>query len=227
MLRPFLSDDDPRTLREFVRDGFSGADENPDADPEATTDIVLRALEQGLATGAVTLVVAAPTIPQGVQRVLEYLNAQGLRLFGVEVSYFKGPAEAFVPRVVVRPSAADPATTPVGGAPPTDAETLLPHVPEQFHEQVRAFLDRAHQCGGEVQWTNYGLRMRATGSKKVLITLDNAHVYVALVRSRSFSAEPFDVARAALDNTGVGSAKKEWYSAAWSKLSSNQLLRIF
>ena len=36
-------------------------------------------------------------IPVGVQRVLEYLNARGQRFFAIEVSYFKGPAECFVP----------------------------------------------------------------------------------------------------------------------------------
>jgi len=226
VLRPFLRDDDPRTLREFVRDEFDTATDASVDDPDAKTDAVLRALEQGLATGALMLVVAAPAIPQGVQRVLEYLNAQGLRLFGLEVSYFKGPAEAFVPRVVVRPSAADPATTSGGGAPPTDAETFLPRLPEDFRGPVQAFLPGAEQNGGEVQWMTYGVRVRATGSKKVLVTLDDTYLYMALVPRLSFPTAPFDVARAAVQQTGVGSAGKEWFSVAWSKLSLSQLESI-
>jgi hypothetical protein len=193
----------------------------------AMTDAALRALEQGLGTGALTLVVAAPTIPQGVQRVLEYLNAQGLRLFGVEVSYFMGPAEAFVPRVVVRPSAADPATTPLGARPPTDPETFLPRLPEVFRRPVELFLTSAAERGGDVQWMAYGVRVKATGSKKVLTTLDDGNLWVALVPSQTFPTAPFDTARAALQDVGAGAAAKQWFAINWSKMSLVQLERIF
>ena len=62
-----------------------------------------QALADVLMSGEFRLVVAAPSIPEGVQRVLRYLNGQGLRLYGLEVSYFKGPVECFVPRLVVEP----------------------------------------------------------------------------------------------------------------------------
>lgn len=39
-------------------------------------DALLRGLEQSLSTGRFRLVVAAPSIPQGVEKVMEYLNAR-------------------------------------------------------------------------------------------------------------------------------------------------------
>ena len=227
VLRPFLGDDDSRSLRDFVRDRFGAVETNTREDPEAMADVVLRGLEQSLASGAMTLVVAAPSIPPGVQRVLEYLNAQGLRLFGIEVSYFKGPVEAFVPRVVVRPGAADPAATPAGGTrSPIDAQTFLPRLPEALRDPVLIFLADAAKRGGDVQWTSYGVRVQATASKKVLATLDDNFLWVALVPRQAFPPAPFEIARAALDAVGIGSAKKEWFSARWSKLSTDQLKLI-
>lgn len=61
-------------------------------------------VSETLRSGDFALVVAAPTIPEGVERVMEYLNARGLALYGFEVSYFKGEIEAFVPRIVIRPT---------------------------------------------------------------------------------------------------------------------------
>lgn len=227
VLRPFLPDNDSRTLREFVREELTSDDDASSEDPEAKTDAVLHALEQELATGGLTLVVAAPTIPLGVQRVLEYLNAQGMRLFGLEVSYFKGPAEAFVPRIVVRPSAADRATTSGRSAPPTDLETFLPRLPEAFRAPVQQFLLHATQHGGEVQWRSYGVRVRSTGTKKLLATIDDAHVAVALVPSSTFPTAPFEAARARLQHIAVGAAKRQWFSAALSKLSLDDLELVF
>lgn len=224
VLRPFLGDEDSRSLRDFVRDRFGAVETDTHEDREARADVVLRGLEHSLASGAMTLVVAAPTIPPGVQRVLEYLNAQGLRLFGIEVSYFKGPVEAFVPRVVVRPGAADPAATPAGGTrSPIDAQTFLPRLPEPLRDPIQVFLTDAARRGADVQWTSYGVRVQATASKKVLTTLDDNFLWVALVPRQAFPTAPFDIARAALQETGIGSTKKEWFSARWSKLSTDQL----
>lgn len=44
------------------------------------------ALGENLLSGRFVLVVAAPVIPEPVRRVLDYMNAQGLRLYGLEVS---------------------------------------------------------------------------------------------------------------------------------------------
>jgi hypothetical protein len=87
-------------------------------------------------------VLAAPTIPAGVQRVLAYMNARGMTAYGLEVSYFAGELECFVPRVVVRPTLG----TRIGGGDARssvaigDLEGYLSSVPEAVADKLRTFL---------------------------------------------------------------------------------------
>jgi len=90
-------------------------------------DRALEGLGQTLRAGDFALVLAAPTIPAGMQRAIEYLNARGFSVFGLEVSYFAGDIEAFVPRLVVRPTLGAQIAGQDDGAPQTamDAETYI------------------------------------------------------------------------------------------------------
>jgi hypothetical protein len=106
VLHPFLNTTQAAgtalpTVAEFFANEFGDDESDPDAKVELGTAIAT-ALEASLAAGRFKLVVAAPEIPDGVQRVLEYLNSQGLAFYGLEVSYFAGPVECFVPRLVQR-----------------------------------------------------------------------------------------------------------------------------
>jgi hypothetical protein len=99
----------PVGLRSFLLDAFGAEDglaEDGDV-PQPRIGDIETALSETLRTGQFVLVVAAPEIPEGVERVLNYMNAQGLRLYGLEVSYFNGPAECFVPRLTVQPTPLD------------------------------------------------------------------------------------------------------------------------
>jgi hypothetical protein len=101
VLRSALASDDRRTLEEFVRDELIGESE----DPQQATTNTCEALAETLRSGDFVLVVAAPSIPPGVERQIEYLNARGLRVYGLEVSYFADGADAvYVPRIVARPT---------------------------------------------------------------------------------------------------------------------------
>jgi hypothetical protein len=106
----------PAALRDFVNQNFGreDADANGDtAEESSVVEEIEAALAENLRTGHFLLVVVAPLIPEGVQRVLDYMNAQGLRLYGVEVGYFKeGTYECFVPRLAVQPAPLD-RTSPV------------------------------------------------------------------------------------------------------------------
>ena len=115
-------------------------------DPESGDErapLVIQRLQQTLETGDFTLVVAAPQVPVGVPRVLEYLNARGQRFYALEVSYFEGPAECFVPRLVVMPPVSGPSaaktTTPI------DRETFLDELPDHVQTEVAEFLDSARR----------------------------------------------------------------------------------
>ncbi len=112
-------------LRELIQKKLLPTDAE---DPESATEKLLEDLRKTLRTGDFELVVAAPTIPEGVQRVMEYLNNRGQRLFGLEVSYFTDEAdiEVFVPRLVVRPI---PQTEP--SSEPVDQETYLQSLPDR------------------------------------------------------------------------------------------------
>jgi hypothetical protein len=106
------------SLRKFLADEFaSGVEEAPDdldLSPSGVGEVET-ALAENLHSGRFVLVVAAPEIPEGVRRVLDYMNAQGHRLYGLEISYFNGPAECFVPRLSIQPPPLEP-ITPVARA---------------------------------------------------------------------------------------------------------------
>lgn len=106
--------------------------EKPPADPglepeDEGLSMFTDELTAQLESGRFVLVVAAPLIPPGVERVLSYLNMQGLQLFAVEFSYFKkDELEIYTPRMVVRPE-----TQRVRHAPSHfDLDTFLGIAPE-------------------------------------------------------------------------------------------------
>jgi hypothetical protein len=181
VLSPTLGPDDSRGLREFVIDELvAGTD-----DVDEAADQVLEVLSATLRSGDFALVVAAPLIPDGVQRVIEYLNAQGLSLYGLEVSYFAGDVEAFVPRIVVRPTLGGRLAGPDGqteNRSNIDAETYFGLLPEHLTEAVRRFVDEVPSLGAELQWRSYGPRVRVRGSAglKVVASLETKTAYLTV-----------------------------------------------
>ena len=75
---------------------------------------------------------------QGDARVIEYLNARGPSLYGLEVSYFAGEVEVFVPRIVARPTVSGR----IAGRDTRD----------EFRPAIEpsAYLDRLLACGASV-----------------------------------------------------------------------------
>ena len=128
VLRPYLrerSDDASIGLEDFVTASF-GAGDDVDENEIVSTDVVTRNLAATLQAGTFVLVVAAPQIPTGVERALEYLNAQGLRVYALEVGYFRGQVECFVPRVSVSPPPTTRSrTSTVAPAAPVEREGFL------------------------------------------------------------------------------------------------------
>lgn len=203
------------TFEEYLNDLVPGTAEDGAEGLTKSTRIV-SALEETLASGRFALVVVAPGIPAGVQRALEYLNAQGLRLFALEVSYFKGPAEAFVPRVVVRPTAADNAKTRRPPTAPYDRESFLAELPDELASFADSLLDACVEVGGRVTWKQYGPSMettRGTESRQVA-SIQPPLIYVTLKPPSGFPVEPFEQARQSLAEIGIGSIteKAVWYS---------------
>ena len=180
VLRRKLTDSDPRSLRDYiVEELVAEAD-----DPEEAAERTLEGLGETLRTGDFALVLAAPTIPAGVQRVIEYLNARGLSVFGLEVSYFAGEIEAFVPRLVVRPTLGGRVAGQDARAPQAvmDSDTYITSLPEAAQEPVRAFTEEIEAVGGELQWRQYGPRVRVRGDSgpKVIVSLDAEFLWLTV-----------------------------------------------
>jgi hypothetical protein len=212
-----LHDNDAEDLAAYLASAF----DDPETGEERAPAIVQR-LEQTLETGDFTLVVAAPHVPLGVQRVLEYLNARGQRFYGLEVSYFKGPPDCFVPRLVVMP----PAAGPSGGgasAPPLERASFLEEVPDHVQADVSEFLDSAQAAGADVVWQSYGPSIKVAREKtRQVAYLETRRLGVTIQASGGFPEEPFSNVAQRLTHLGLGEAKDWWHIVRWSELKQEE-----
>jgi hypothetical protein len=167
VLRSRLDRNDSRTLAEFIRDEL--IDEVDDRDD--ATAYTCELLAETLRSGDFALVVAAPSVPPGVERQIEYLNARGLSVYALEVSYFADDADSlFVPRIVARPTVAariagrDPRREVMAADPEVYLDALGN---DQVRDAVRELLDDVPELGGELRWRGSGgyPRVRVRGDK--------------------------------------------------------------
>jgi hypothetical protein len=220
VLQPYLasSGQAATSLVEHLASAFEDA---ASEEPDDTADERIARLQQNLSTGRFALLVAAPEIPESVQRVLEYLNGQGLRLYALEVSYFRSDGadqmECFVPRVVVAPRVADPART--ADRTPISASAFLDTLPDGFAGPVERALERLVETGALIEWKSYGPSVVIVRDKKRQVGgFDGSRFWITLKASGGFSQEPFDEAATSLAAVGVGSETKDgWYrTVSWS-----------
>lgn len=208
-------DGNPRELRELIEEKLLPTDVE---DPESATEELLEDLTKTLLTGDFQLVVAAPTIPEGVQRVMEYLNDRGqrLRLFGLEVSYFtdEGDIEVFVPRLVVRPSVETPPGEPV------DHETYLQSLPEDARAPVESFLARAVAGDRAIKWLPTGPRVRVKG--KVIVSMPADYLWIQVNELKGIPYEPALKAAERLREVGA-QPDNGWYWIEWEGSTPDQI----
>jgi hypothetical protein len=209
------------TLAEHLGELVEAGDEDGDATDEAPA-YDLTALEGTLASGVFKLVVAAPEIPPGVRRALEYLNGQGLRLFGLEVSYFEGPVECFVPRLVVKPTSADESKARRAPAAPLERESLLADLPDEIESFASSLLDECVEVGAQITWKRYGASIEvARGARARQVASIKPSVMNVAIQppGRLFPPEPFEEARQALADLAVGSfgEKGYWYKVGFDE----------
>jgi len=127
------------------------ADEFGDTEPNLD-------LEQTLRAGRFRLVVAAPTIPPAIQRNIDYMNDQGMLLYGLEVNYFAGETECFVPRIVVKPRASEWTHSPTRLPQSTEA-TFLPQLDDGVASRLAVLLRACRAAGARVEWVGDGARI--------------------------------------------------------------------
>jgi hypothetical protein len=211
VLHPYLDRDGSAQPHADVGRFVAQAIAGEDATGELTATIS-EGLSKTLAAGDFALVVAAPQIPAGVQRVIEYLNARGQRLYGLEVSYFKGQVECFVPRLVVRPLVSDPAGE---GARSTgiDRETYLASVAGSARSAVSEFLDECEAAGADASWNKYGPSIFvARNDRRQVGYLESTRLRIVQTATGEFPATPFDVARQQLADAALGTETSSgWY----------------
>jgi hypothetical protein len=222
VFRDTVSADDPRKLRDLIVEELAAEAEEAEQAAEET----LEGLGETLRTGDFALVVAAPTIPAGVQRVMEYLNARGLSLFGLEVSYFAGELEAFVPRLVVRPGlgtriAGQDARAP---RPVMDHESYIVLLPDYARGLVTDFLADVDSSRGELYWKPYGPSVRVQGESgpKVMISMDDKHLWVTIGPRKGLPREPCIRATERLRDLGAN-VGDDYGSIRWSTSGREQI----
>jgi len=180
----------PTSLHEFLVAEFGDGIEEESSGVEPTASSVEEIesnLSESLRSGRFVLVLAAPVIPEKVRRVLDYMNAQGHRLYGLEVSYFRLPGEkvpeateCFVPRLAVQP-------TPGGTPPPPpgiwNEERILQQLQRQNDGQAKtevaeAIFNWANGLGlqrwygaGRVEGTCFFGRVDEQGSLRPLVLI--------------------------------------------------------
>ena len=229
VLHPFLRSDgraeaELPELGDFVCGALAEDPEINDAAEEFK-----QRLGQTLAAGQFRLVVAAPNIPAGVQQVIEYLNSQGLRIYGLEVSFFSGPAECFVPRLVVRPQITDTKRLRTSST-PVDEETFLQSIPEHVQTRVESFLRASEAAGGAITWNSYGLGVRAPRNPPRLVAfLERKRAGIVVTAPAGYPDEPFAEARDLVAALGTGNISSDgWYhTARYDDLTAAQLNDLF
>lgn len=210
---------DERDLATLVGEELAAADEA--GDPTEATDRILDGLASTLSTGAFVMAIAAPSIPTGVQRVIDYLGHRGHLLYGIEYSYFRAAGtEIFVPRVVAGPPASSAGSSSQRGLfeSPETEEGLLSRLPEEHRDPVRALLRAVEPAPVEIQWVGYGFRvMSKPGRPYVLANVDGTYLWVATMKRGPLPQAVFDQVQQELGALHGGKQGKEWWSAKFSR----------
>jgi hypothetical protein len=234
VLQPYLhtlgvSDELP-DLASYVREHAPNSSDSPEGTdgPPVDDDFVNR-LGQTLTSGQFRLVVAAPSIPKGVEKVIEYLNAQGHLIYGLEISFFSGQTECFVPRLVIKPRVSE-IRKGAAKATPIAEEDFLQALPERVREAVRQFLHRSGAVGGRLIWNSYGPGVWSSRSPERLVAfLEKGRTGVVVKPPKEYPSEPFTTAHEAIEEMGVGSTSSDdWqHSIKYELATDEQIARYF
>lgn len=225
VLEPFLGGSGESTDGSLDVAKYVQSHASPEQDARAADDALLNGLEQSLSTGRFRLVVAAPLIPQGVEKVMEYLNAQGHMVYGLEVGFFSGASECFVPRLVVKPRVSEIRAVGTKAEPVSEAD-FLGTLPAHAQASVDAFLKSAAAAGVSVTWNSYGPALRpARLPARVVAFAERGRVAIVVTPPKEFPSEPFEAARQEIDPLGLGvtNANKWEHSIKYESVTEEQL----
>jgi hypothetical protein len=229
VLRPYLrksGNNDAMTVSDFIGASFTNEGDT-NVGEMADIALITRNLAATLERGTFVLVVVAPEIPPGVERALQYLNAQGLRLFALEVGYFRGQVECFVPRLAVVPPPA-PSSRSASSA-PVEREEFLESLDELVSPVVALALDACVEAGARLEWNSYGASIKvALERMRQIGFFERRRMGVTLQAPSGFPRDPFLRAKASLDEIGVGEPLEDgWYHrVGYSEASPDELQQV-
>ncbi|HWH45119.1 MAG TPA: hypothetical protein VNT32_10340 [Thermoleophilaceae bacterium] len=208
---------DERDLATVIEDELALPDETGDRSDAISR--VLAGLETSLRTGDFVLAVAAPRIPDGVQRVVDYLGHRGQRLFGIEYSYFEADGtEIFVPRVVAGPPASASSQSGAGLlGDPMSLDSLLEQLPPHQREPTARLIETLEATSATPQWVRYGIRFRSDPGRYVLVGIDTTQVWAYTHPRGPFDQKLFDETAAQLANLNGGQQAKEYWSLKFTR----------
>ena len=214
-------------IASYVAENLDGAG---DEDDLSTFAGFAANLEQTLATGHFRLVVAAPSIPTGVEKVIEYLNAQGHLIYGLEVSFFSGATECFIPNLVVKPRVSETKRVASRKPAPLDEEDFLQGLPDPIREPATQFLRDCEAAGARIHWHSYGAGIRAPRNpERVLAFVEKGRVGIVMATPAGYPDAPFVEAREATEQLTVGKQSSGgWeYSLRYDELAEADLAAVF
>jgi hypothetical protein len=229
VVRPYLREcgqDDSVSMEEFIVASFGSEDGADDEDGNA--ERVARNLAATLEQGSFILLVAAPKIPAGVERVLEYLNAQRLRLYALEVDYYRSEVECFIPRLSVTPP---PSVRSLRSSPatPLEREQFLQSLAEPVSAVVADTLDAAEEAGAIIGWDTFGATIKVTLAQTRLVgAFTRSTVTVTVRPPQGYPPDPFERARTTLEQIGVGGTGTDpsYYRVRYTEASPEQLREV-
>ena len=144
----------------------------PDGEDEPDADGFWERVSTNLAAARLRLLFVADDIPDPLERVVEFLNAQmdRIEVLAVEVKQFKGDSkQTLVPRVIGRTAASPRPRSGQGSRAKLDHESFLSSFTNSEHHRVAArLLDVARESGAVLDWGSNGvcIRIPYSGWKK-------------------------------------------------------------
>lgn len=200
-VREHQGEDPPANLAQFLERAFHTSGEHDES--PVNVERLLANLEAGLQRGSFILLVAAPEIPASVERTLAYLNAQGLQMNALEVSYFNDAVTCFVPRLRLSVPARHAQRR---RALPLSEEEFTARLPLAVAARISETTEQARTIGAEVDWTGEGASLKLTHerrSRQVALFMPTA-LFVAVHPAAGLPSLPFEQAHTQLEQLGGG-----------------------
>ena len=134
------------------------------ADGERDADVFWESVATNLAARRLRLLFVADEIPDPLERVVEFLNAQmpNIEVLAVEIKQFRGgSSQTLVPRVLGR-IAASSTTGSTGPRRKLTREMFLDELSEEARNVFERLLDVTQKGGGFVYWGSSGVSIRTS-----------------------------------------------------------------